>query len=230
MKVKILVITAFLVIGCASGEKLRRMESDINSLRFRIDEAHERISMIEKEIDNISKACGILKTAQEEVIKEIYSLKTSINETREFLYSVQTNLQERKRGESPESLYKRATELFNSNKCSSAIPVFEEIVKSFPKHSLADNALYWIGECYYRDGLRDKSLETMKEVIRRYPSGNKVPDAKIRMAIIYMESGDEKVAVDLLKEVIEKTSDEDAKMRANALLQKIKNKTAGGER
>jgi tol-pal system protein YbgF len=230
MKLRIFIIALLLISGCASERKMRKLESDLNSLRFRIDEANERISMVEKEIEDISRACGILKTAQDELIKEIYAIRTSLNETREFLYSVQSNIQEKKSTESPESLYKRATELFNSNKCSSAIPIFESIIKNFPKHSLADNALYWIGECYYRDGLKDKSLETMKEVIRRYPSGNKVPDAKIKMAVIYMEAGEENKAIELLKDVIEKTSDEDAKMRANALLEKIKNKPSGGER
>jgi len=224
MKLKNLIIAIFLISGCASEKKLRRLESDFNSLRFKIEEANERISMVEKEIDDVSRACGILKTAQDELIKEIYTIKTSIKETKEFLYSVQSNLQEKKSVESPESLYKKATELMNSNKCSSAIPIFERIVKEAPKHNLADNALYWIGECYYRNNLKDKSFETMNEVIRRYPSGNKVPDAKIKMAVIYMESGDEKKAVELLKDVIENTLDEDAKMRANALLEKIKNK------
>lgn len=224
MKVKVFTLIIFLISGCAAGRKMKKVESDLHSLEFRVNEISERISMVEKEIEDISWAFGVLKTAQEELIKEIYSVKTSVNEIREFLYSVQANLQKSKRSESAESLYKRATESLNSGKCSSAVPIFEQIVRDFPKHSLADNALFWIGECYYREDLKEKSLETMKEVIRRYPSGNKVPDAKIKMAAIYIESGDEKKAIELLKEVIEKTSDEDAKMRASALLEKIKNK------
>jgi len=224
MKWKSLIIAIFLLSGCASEKKLRKVESDLNSLKFKIEEANERLTMVEKEIEDVSRVCGILKTAQEELIKEMYAVKTSLNETKEFLYSVQSDLQKKRSTESPESLYKRATELFNSNRCSYAIPIFQRILNEAPKHSLADNALYWIGECYYREGLKDKALETMKEVIRRYPTGNKVPDAKIKMAVIYVEYGDEKRAIELLEEVIENPSDEDAKMRANALLEKIKNK------
>jgi TolA-binding protein len=48
--------------------------------------------------------------------------------------------------------YNKAFALFEQEKNAEAIALFEKFVKKYPDHPYADNAVYWIGEAYFRIG------------------------------------------------------------------------------
>ena len=52
----------------------------------------------------------------------------------------------------PIELYNTAYTDFSRGKYTPAISGFETFVRSFPDSQLADNALYWVGECHYSNG------------------------------------------------------------------------------
>ncbi len=48
-------------------------------------------------------------------------------------------------GYEPEDIYRRAQDLFWSGKLNDAVDVFKRFTVEYPRHHLADNALYWTG-------------------------------------------------------------------------------------
>jgi len=75
------------------------------------------------------------------------------------------------------SLYNIAMELYRSNRLDESLNKFRTFVVRYPKDSLADNCLYWMGEIYLQKGDLNKALESFNNVIENYPNENKVPDA-----------------------------------------------------
>jgi len=63
-----------------------------------------------------------------------------------------------------------------------AISGFESYLENCPKTALADNARYWIGECYYlqkKYGLAEKAFRKM---IEEYPTSERLAGAKLKLA------------------------------------------------
>ncbi len=54
----------------------------------------------------------------------------------------------------------------------------------FPQSDLADNAQYWIGECFYSQKKFQEAKEGFAAVAEHFPFGNKVPDALYKEASV----------------------------------------------
>jgi tol-pal system protein YbgF len=79
--------------------------------------------------------------------------------------------------------YKAAYALYNEGRLDDARDAFSEFVNSHPKHAYADNARYWVGECWYDRRDFEKARVEFMRVISDYPDGNKVPDAMVKVGL-----------------------------------------------
>lgn len=69
-----------------------------------------------------------------------------------------------------------------------AIMGFEEFMRQNPKHDLADNALYWIGECHYAERRFDKAIEAFERLQQDFPQSEKFAAALLKQGYAYIES------------------------------------------
>jgi tol-pal system protein YbgF len=72
----------------------------------------------------------------------------------------------------------------------------------FPQNQLADNSLYWIGECYYSQKKYQEAVSTFTQLINNYSDGDKIPDAILKKGYALIEMGKQSDGVDVLKELI----------------------------
>ena len=98
-------------------------------------------------------------------------------------------------------LYKRGMKDLKKSNYRLATGVFKKLLKRYPTHDLADNALYWMGEGAYAQGDWLQAMTWFQDVILRYPQGNKLPDAMLKSALCYAKLGDTSYAVQMLTEV-----------------------------
>ncbi|MBI5116561.1 tol-pal system protein YbgF [Candidatus Poribacteria bacterium] len=80
---------------------------------------------------------------------------------------------------------------------------FEEYLKQYPDTDLADNAQYWIGECYYAEGKYEEAVGAFNKVITRYPTGNKVPRAMLKSGYALVETGKKDEARKMFQKVLD---------------------------
>jgi tol-pal system protein YbgF len=90
----------------------------------------------------------------------------------------------------PVTAYERAKGLVDSDHGEEARPLFEQFLGHWPRHELADNALYWLGETYRKQALWTKAAQCYLRVRQDYPRANKVPDALLQLGTVYRELGD----------------------------------------
>ena len=64
-----------------------------------------------------------------------------------------------------------------------AIKGFEDYLQSFPNTSLADNAVYWIGECYYIQKDYPQSQKWYEKLIKEYPKSEHIASARLKFAM-----------------------------------------------
>jgi tol-pal system protein YbgF len=119
-------------------------------------------------------------------------------------------------------LYDTSMASFKEGKYEDAMQGFETLLKKYPNSDRADNAQFWIGECYMGIKQYEKAILAYQEVIKKYPKGNKVPSAMLRQAIAFLEIKDKTSTRLLLKKIINKYPDSSEAQIAKKKLQALK--------
>lgn len=83
----------------------------------------------------------------------------------------------------PESIYRAAYYDVIKGNYDMAIKGLNEYLKSYPQTSLADNALYWIGECHYTQKDYTKAQESYERLLKDYPQSENIPAAKLKLGM-----------------------------------------------
>ncbi len=98
--------------------------------------------------------------------------------------------------------YKGALEEYYSKRYESAISGFTEVLTVTPQNPLADNAQYWIGECYYGMGNYERALDAFYKVLN-FPESNKLSDTHYKIGKTYLMMGNTDSAKEELEAVIQ---------------------------
>ncbi len=100
-------------------------------------------------------------------------------------------------------LYNTAYLDFTKGEYQTAIMGFRRFIQLFPSSEMADNAQYWLGECFYSLNQLDSAEIEFKQVKNKYPDGNKVPAAVYKLGLIYQFQGKTSAAQEKFREVVE---------------------------
>jgi tol-pal system protein YbgF len=87
----------------------------------------------------------------------------------------------------PEEMYQAARSDYGRGSYDLALSGFREFLQKFPQSELADNALYWVGECHYAARRLDEAVATFDEVVTRFPDADKAPDAAYKKGLALLD-------------------------------------------
>ena len=90
---------------------------------------------------------------------------------------------------SPQEVYNTAYADYLKGNFDLATDGFKIYRDSFPDSPLADNALYWIGECYYSQRKFEDAIDMFNELILAYPQGDKIAAAFLKKGMSFAETG-----------------------------------------
>jgi len=105
---------------------------------------------------------------------------------------------------SPQEVYNTAYSDYLKGNFQLAIEGFSFYRQQFPESPLADNALYWIGECYFSQKKFQEAIDQFNELILNYPHGDKVAAAYLKKGISLVELGKKDEALAVFKLLISK--------------------------
>ena len=89
----------------------------------------------------------------------------------------------------PVAEYDAGRQLFRKRAYAQAAQVFSRFARRYPRHTHADNALYWLAECFYRQGRVRKAAWVLRQLLKRYASGNKAPSGLLKLALCEQRLG-----------------------------------------
>ncbi|MBW2123070.1 MAG: tol-pal system protein YbgF [Deltaproteobacteria bacterium] len=118
-------------------------------------------------------------------------------------------------------LYQGAFKAYSRGEYREAISRFEEFLAAFPSSDLADNALYWIGECYYGNEDFERAVSAWLKLVDRYPLGNKVADALYKIGVSYGHLKNPQKAREFLTRVMDNYPFSDAAAKAKTRLDEL---------
>jgi tol-pal system protein YbgF len=119
-------------------------------------------------------------------------------------------------------IYNRSLSLFKEERYEQAMEGFESFLDEFPGSELADNAQFWIAECFMALEQYKQAILAYQDVIKMYPEGNKVPNAMFRQAIAFLEIDDQPSAEIVLQKVVKQFPDSAEAEAARTKLKTLK--------
>ena len=123
---------------------------------------------------------------------------------------------------SERALYNASKDSFDQGRFEEGMEGFKEFLDRYPKSELADNAQYWVGECYMALKKYDRAIAAYEDVKKKYPEGNKVPDAMLKQAMAFLAKGDETSTRILLKRIVSAFPESDQARIAEQRLETLK--------
>ena len=172
----------------------------------------EKLEQITRQLSNLSEDMMVVKTASFQptsVPQSETGEATPVTEDPQKSAENETGtlLSDNRQGETAQpavkpnldarEIYNMAYEDYLKGNYSLAIDGFQIYLQQFPESPYADNALYWIGECYYSQAVYQTAMDYFQRLILEYPQGDKVPAAYLKRGISLMkvERNDEALAV-----------------------------------
>jgi tol-pal system protein YbgF len=120
------------------------------------------------------------------------------------------------RGGNPEQEYNAALATFRSREHGQAVLDFIDFIAKHPKHPLAGNAQYWIGEAYWAQRDYRQALVEFEKVSEYGPG--KAPDALVKIGLCHARLRDASRAEQAWQRVIREYPKSDAAGLARSLL------------
>lgn len=89
----------------------------------------------------------------------------------------------------PDQLFAAAYGDYSRGNYDLAISEFRQYVETYPSSEMADNAQYWIGECFYSKKNFNEAIAEFDKVLLLFPKGDKIPGARFKKAMALLDLG-----------------------------------------
>ncbi|MFH1152255.1 MAG: tol-pal system protein YbgF [Pseudomonadota bacterium] len=190
-----------LVSGCSTVQPVQKngqgddLINKLSSINTQIDEIKSRISALEDRAGSQDRTLADLSKAVSAYREQVDNLSLKPLQPATEPSLVKTSDSDRTGTRSadyvePGILYQEARELMIKENYDGASKLFKEYATRYPGAELADNSLYWLGECYYSEKKFQDAITVFKDLVKRYPKGGKVPDALLKTAYAYLSLDD----------------------------------------
>ncbi|MEM1181109.1 MAG: tetratricopeptide repeat protein [Acidobacteriota bacterium] len=101
----------------------------------------------------------------------------------------------------PQVVYDSAYNAYVAGNLDLAILGFRQYLDDHAETALADNATYWLGECYYRQGRFRQAVERYDEVLEQFEESDRAASARLKKAYALLELGNRDAGIEELRGV-----------------------------
>jgi tol-pal system protein YbgF len=191
-------------------------------LQATLDSARVDMQLLTGKIDDVrilaQKPADDLALLREDLGKRLAALEGRMSALEKGL----ADLQQKKGGaagqDSPESLYQQGLDALKAKDTAKARDLLTKFLGLYPKHKLAANAHYWMGEAYYTEKNYEQAVLEFQEVIKNFPEKDKVPAAMLKQGMSFKAMNDGKSASYIYKKLVEEfPKSEEAKIAREKL-------------
>jgi tol-pal system protein YbgF len=125
-------------------------------------------------------------------------------------------------GMTPQRLYNTSLSDFTMGQWALCIDGFNSYLRNFARTDLADDAQWYIGECYQQDGKFAESVDAYNRVITNFPKGDRVPDAYYKRGLALSAMGQTDRARESFETLMKNYPDHETARLAKQQLDRLK--------
>jgi tol-pal system protein YbgF len=198
--------------GCATG-RMGRLEDRTAAVEKQTAGLSERLESLERTKEELGRqdreARAVSEARLSDTETRLATLEEVVRELEERLAAledmakagaIQTGMELQ-----PEErdLYDAAYVDFARAEYGLALSGFKAFLERFPSSSLADNAVYWMGECYAAQQRWDEAIAQYRLLRERYPDGDKVKSALLKEGMTLLETGRQSQGETVLQQLLQ---------------------------
>ncbi len=178
-------------VDLKSREEVEKLREELESIKSEID---RKMEYLNNENANLSNRIALLMDQMKRIEQKMDAFstgsqgKTVRGAFRPSSYEIKAS-------------YEAALKDYYDGKYDQAVGEFTEIIMISPKSDLADNAQYWIGECYYSMGNHRHALGEFQKIFS-YPDTDKDDDTQLKIAYCYIKMEDRERAIEELRKFL----------------------------
>ena len=207
---------ALVVVACAGrsqdavslADEEAELRSEVEDLKRAVNASYDRERALAERLQSTEESSAQLRRELEQQLGQLGSLKRRLD----TLFASSPAATVSKVGRSGNGRrsstvgvprrYEAARALYNDRQYERAVKEFAAILSASPGSDLADNAQYWIGECYYGMGRFRQALTEFTKVFA-YRNTEKDDDAQLKIARCYLSLGEKDRALMALRKLID---------------------------
>ena len=199
---------ALAAAGCAPGGYYNTSRTALDSLLTSQAEMMRRVAALERKVDatqvglqatranndarmaEISQRLDVLGGQLEESGAKFTRLAQGVDTVKHRLMSADSERASRGGADTtatpdPEAMYQAAYSDVAAGRYDLGREAFRTYLKYFSDTEVADNAQYWIGDCYYVTGDFASAIPEFQKVVQNYPKADKVPASLLKIGLSY---------------------------------------------
>lgn len=177
-------VQALLKSQADSRADLGALSGRIERLETKLEDTHFRLAQLSQQIAATNQELQAVRNAAEEVRIRPAVPPAAVNPA------------------DPQALYDTAYNDYLQGNYDLAILGFHQYAETYRSTEQADNATYWLGECYYRQGKFQQAIEKFDEVLTRFEHSDRTASALLKKGYAYFELGQRAQGVVHLQNVI----------------------------
>jgi tol-pal system protein YbgF len=235
-------------LGEVRGEVKEGVEKSLSGYRERLDVLQKEVEGYQKDMASIRKGGADLQATLDSARVDMQLLTGKVDDLRiqaqkpaddlallkddtgkrlalieERLTKLEQGIAEQQKKsaelqQTPEALYQQGLDAMKAGEPGKARELFSKFLDQYPKHKLAANAHYWLGETYYSQKNFEQAILEFQEVIKNFPEKDKVPAAMLKQGMAFKEMGDSKSSLYIYKKLTEEfPKSEEAKIAREKL-------------
>ena len=223
------------------GAEIDKVRGEIQDLSGRVEDNRQ---LVRRAIERDTTEQDVMKATLPDLTLRVAELEASAKQVHEYLGlepigamgeqgperrspdaeapPKQTSGSEEEAVSPEEEFYASTLSIYKEGRYEEVIADFKRFIKKYPKSVLADNAQFWMGECYMSLKQYEQAILAYQKVIKNYPKGNKVPNAMLRQALAFYEIKDKTSSRLLMKKIIKKYPDSSEAAIAKTRLKTMK--------
>lgn len=194
---------------------IQGLEQQIHNLDRRVEIIDNKVSALTQNQADFNQNRESLNLSLQFIKEEINELKNKITKINDGLMMLSRKDLQDSQGldiengqdsllQSPENIYYTSYSDYLKKNYELAIKGFKQFIQLFPRNGLADNSLYWIGECYYSQKMYQEAANTFERLTNQYSDGDKIPAAMLKKGFALIEMGKQSEGAGVLKGLISK--------------------------
>ncbi|HZS06745.1 MAG TPA: tol-pal system protein YbgF [Blastocatellia bacterium] len=184
-----------------SDNTLRTLNSLEEALKLAQTTQSNNLTGTNSRINRLSEQVTASEQRTGQILTQINSLKTLLEQQQRYLD--QTKQEEASpRFDNPEQLYAFAYGQFVKGQYEQAAANFQRYIDAYGNTEAADNARFWIAECFFNQSKYEDALRAYERTITDYPKGDKLAAAWLRKGITLLKLERRDEGVTTLRAVI----------------------------
>lgn len=219
-----------------TDQSLGRLSRQQADLQAGIDAVRVQVQSIDGRVEELARQEAKLKQQMPQLQKDlgpkVADLQQRVGKVEDRLGKLEATVQKvaarpapQATEQSPRALYEHGLELIRKKRAyAEGQKVMREFLHRYPKHKLAINATYWIGEALYGEKKYEEAILQFQDVIQKYGHQPKVAAALVKQGLAFHALGDNKNAEPILQKVIKAYPRSSEAKKAKEFLQAWKRK------